>query len=255
MSPAGSGSPLNVSQRINELKTVVLTTETLHHAYFVRELSRFHSFSRIFIESRVLPAPFETCHPYEDDRDRFELDFFFQGNRCTIKDYADVQVVDTINSMDALKSLMDISPDIVIVFGTGRLDCEVLRLCPGRTINLHGGDPEAYRGLDSHLWAIYHHDYKSLQTTLHLVNEKLDDGNIILREPLPLGKNMKLHEVRAVNTRVCINLVTRALETFDQHGSFPSRPQQRKGRYYSFMPACLKDICRPRFERYTERLQ
>ena len=46
-------------------------------------------------------------------------------------------------------------------------------------INLHGGDPEKYRGLDSHLWSIYHEDWASLVSTLHVVSKDLDAGDSI----------------------------------------------------------------------------
>ena len=37
---------------------------------------------------------------------------------------------------------------------------------------------EKYRGLDSHLGALWHRDYSELKTCLHQLSDTLDDGDI-----------------------------------------------------------------------------
>ncbi len=145
-------------------------------------------------------------------------------------------------------------PDALVVFGTGRLGEAVIGLSPDAAVNLHGGDPEDYRGLDTHLWAIYHGDFPSLVTTLHRLAPTLDSGEIIQSLPLPLERGMALHELRRVNTEICLRLTLAALDDFKRRGRFVGRQQRRIGRYYSFMPAVLKPLCVERFARHTERL-
>ena len=57
----------------------------------------------------------------------------------------------------------------------------MISIFENKIFNLHGGDPEKYRGLDSHYWSIYHNDFKSLITTLHKVRPILDTGEIVLQ--------------------------------------------------------------------------
>ena len=57
--------------------------------------------------------------------------------------------------------------------------------------------------------------------------------------------------LRQINTEVCIDLVLEALENYEQLGSISSQNQSSKGRYYSFMPAVLKDIIIKKFHRFT----
>ena len=47
-----------------------------------------------------------------------------------------------------------------------------------KIFNLHGGNPEEFRGLDSHYWSIYHNNF-NLYSCLHKLSYKLDDGDII----------------------------------------------------------------------------
>ncbi len=122
-------------------------------------------------------------------------------------------------------------------------------------LNLHGGDPENYRGLDSHLWAIYHRDFEALVTTLHFVTSELDDGDIVGQMRVPLRSGMALHQLRAANTEVCVELTVSALEALRSRGVLDARRQLRCGRYYSFMPTPLKELCNRRFATHTSRLR
>ena len=113
----------------------------------------------------------------------------------------------------------------------------------GSIINLHGGDPEKYRGLDSHLWTIYHEDWDRLITCLHILDEKLDNGDIIAKKHLDLSKITDLSRLRAINTVACFDLTLSALKQYEERKSFNIISQSEIGRYYSFMPSSLKTIC------------
>ena len=236
------------------MKLVVLTTRTLHHTYFVRELTKTFSVNAVFVERKTSKPSFETYHSFEDERERYEREVFFSNKDIRLEDVSQVIEVETVNDADSVVKLRQLQPDVMIVFGTGRLRTDVIEVCPDGIANLHGGNPEEYRGLDSHLWAIYHGDYENLIVTLHRVNEQLDDGEIVLHSPIHLQPGMKVHQLRRYNSEICVQLAVLGLDMFKRHGKFISRPQLKRGRYYSFMPAVLKEVCRVRFERYTEMI-
>ncbi len=236
------------------MRLVILTTETTHHAYFVREIAARFDVSRVLVETHSYAAPFETHTTIEDRRDEFERAAFFGGRDVSIGDFADTVCVSRCNTSRAIDVLTDLRPDVVVVFGTGKLSPDVISTCPDGIVNLHGGAPEAYRGLDSHYWAIYHRDFEALVTTLHRVNPELDDGEIILQGSIPLHRGMELFELRRFNTEVCAQLTLQALESRRDDGRFRSRPQEGVGRYYSFMPAVLKSTVDKYFRAFTEKL-
>jgi methionyl-tRNA formyltransferase len=235
------------------MRLSVLTTETLHHTYFVQELLKKYPGTRVFVETQTLKPSFSTSHPFEQLREEYEQKAFFNGAKPSLKDVSEVESFPTLNGDEAIRALRDFRAEVAVVFGTGRLSPPLIE-AQGILINLHGGDPERYRGLDSHLWSIYHGEFDSLMTTLHHLNPVLDDGDIILKNSLLLHKGMKLHELRSVNTYVCLKMVKEALARYSNEGKIVGVPQKKKGRYYSFMPADLKEVCRNRFEKYTDRL-
>jgi methionyl-tRNA formyltransferase len=236
------------------MKIAILTTQTIHHAFFVREISRQYDVMKVFLETDSLKAPFETYAGFETTRDEYEKESWFGGREKLISDFAATSGYPSMNSAAAIEELRKLSPDTVVVFGTGKLSMELIKACENNIINLHGGDPEEYRGLDSHYWAVYHNDFSGLLTTIHRVNPALDDGDVILKSKIPLHKGMQLHQLRRFNSEICVDLTLKALAVKFETGHFGGTPQSRKGRYYSFMPACLKEICRRKFQKYTEAL-
>ena len=75
-----------------------------------------------------------------------------------------------------------------------------------KIVNLHGGNPEEYRGLDSLFWSIFHKDFKNLQTTLHYVKLRVDTGNIIKKLKIITNKKTNLYNLRILNVINCIKI-------------------------------------------------
>jgi len=236
------------------MNIIILTTDTLHHTYFVKKITEKYPVKKVLIEKEIYHAKFETHHPFEDIREEYEKKKFFDDKKVTLRDISNTFETKTVNYSNAISIIKDLFPDIIISFGTGKISKEVIQICPEGIINLHGGNPEVYRGLDSHLWAIYNNDFDNFIVTLHRVNEKLDCGDIILQKPIKIFKSMKLHELRRFTTEICIELVLSAISKFQKNGHFISYPQKKFGKYYSFMPTEKKEICVNLFNKYTEGL-
>ena len=159
------------------MKVAVLTTETPHHAYFVRAVKDAIGTVVVFRETASGPQPpFETHHPFEDERDDYEWKRWFGGRRTKISELAPVRSFRSMNDQEAVAALQSEGADVAIVFGTGVLKAPAIEACPRQIFNLHGGDPEEYRGLDTHLWAIFLRDFGGLVTTLHRLDRGLDTG-------------------------------------------------------------------------------
>lgn len=236
------------------MRIVILTTETTHHAYFVREVSQFARIDWVLIETEHQVPRFDIAHPYEIDRDRHERATWFGGQSPGVGEFAEAWPVVSVNGAEVTRRLRDTSPDAVFVFGTGRLHVETISACGVNVMNLHGGNPSRYRGLDSHLWAIYHRDFRELVTALHKVTPELDRGDIVEQLPVAISRGMPLAELRRANTETCVRLCQNAIKKLDQKGELRATPQSEAGRYYSHMPAVLKSICVDRFAAHTRNL-
>lgn len=232
------------------MKIAILTTNTLHHCYYLQEINKLGHQVYVFSETTSVRPSFKTQHPFELERENYESEKWFDGKKPQLEDFQTIQTYKNIN--DANVAISQLKPDLVLIFGTRRLNTDILRICGSEnTWNLHGGNPLEYRGLDSHMWAIYHNDFSQLQSCLHYTTPNLDEGQIISMENIPITKDMKLKHLRSSNTQVCINMTKSALSIYKRSGKINTECQVREGRYYSFMPEALKHICKQKFERYT----
>jgi methionyl-tRNA formyltransferase len=236
------------------MRLAVLTTETPHHAAFVRRLAAEPLELLVLVERQSLAPPYPTAHAFEAERDAHEQRLWFDGRTVGLASLAETRSFERVGDADGIACLRGFRPDAVVVFGTGRLKPDVIAVKPDAILNLHGGDPERYRGLDTHLWAIWHGEFSAVTTCLHRLSPELDAGDIVLQAPVKLRRGMALHELRAANTELCGDLVLAALDAFRRSGTFIACPQRQLGRYYSFMPSELKAVCVRKFTRYTERL-
>ena len=237
------------------MKIGILTTQTPHHAFFVREIQSTFGDVVAFCETRnASQPPFTIHHPFEDDREEYEWNRWFGGDVTAIADLVPTRQILTMNEPEAVTSLEHEKAEVVLVFGTGILKPQVIATNPNRIFNLHGGDPESYRGLDTHLWAIFHREFSGLVTTLHRLDAGVDTGDIIVQGSLPLHAEMQIHQLRAANTEVCVRLAVAAIDMIARHGDVTSRPQRAVGRYYSAMPADLKSVCQSRFNAHIKKL-
>lgn len=237
------------------IKIAILTNETPHHVHFVREIKNYYKDLKIFCEAgKIINQPFKTFHPFEKKRKEFEISKWFKNKRLKLSNFADTEKFDSINDIDSVRSIKKYNADLIIVFGTRRIENRIIDLNSNKIFNLHGGDPERYRGLDSHLWSIYHNDFSALLTTLHIIKPKLDTGDIVAQCSVPITKNLPLYALQAMNTEICIKLTLNLIDTFVKYGNIVSRPQRKLGRYYSAMPRDLKTICFQKFKNFTKNI-
>lgn len=171
------------------------------------------------------------------------------------EEYAQVSVFDNINEPKAISRVKAISPDVIIVVGTRKLSKIFLQASNCLIVNLHGGDPCKYRGLDSHFWAMYHKDFDSFDICLHHVTAELDSGDIIQKEKMDINASSKIEHLRLINTECAVKMTINFMNDLCAKRKLKNNPQERKGRYYSFMPSCLKEIAINNFNRFCLSLK
>jgi methionyl-tRNA formyltransferase len=92
--------------------------------------------------------------------------------------------VESINSEDAFAFTEKLSPDLVVVSGTGLVKSKMLSLKPSiGIINLHTGlSPYIKGGPNCTNWCIATAQYNKIGNTIMWINEGIDSGNIIASE-------------------------------------------------------------------------
>jgi methionyl-tRNA formyltransferase len=228
------------------LRVLVLTTATPHHALFVRELiAAGHSVAVLNEQPTSTGGPAVTA--FSRRRDSYEESLWFSDRVPALDDLCPTSFVAGVNTFEGLEVLRRSDADVAISFGTGWIKTEALALFPYERWNLHGGDPQKYRGLDSHLWALYHRDIEALVTTLHTLDPELDRGAVIAGALIDLADAPELHMLRAANTELALSLVLGSLAHLEAVGRVPRMPQIAMGRYYSALPSSLLETCARRY--------
>ena len=228
------------------MKIIILTTKTDHHLFFVNNLLKKFKNIDVVIEKKISVVDYSTNHKFLKKRKKFEKKFFFNNKKNYFKN---VNFFLNVNEKKCIQYIEKIKPDIIISFGVGFIKSFFLKKFKNcKIINLHGGNLNFYRGLDSHLWSIYHNDFNNLITTLHYVNKKFDTGNEIFSKKILIKKNTKFESIRALNTINCIKLVIKFLNIIKKNNRIISKKNKSIGRYYSAIPAVLINKCVKNFE-------
>ena len=98
-----------------------------------------------------------------------------------------------MNGNKTLELIQNLNPAKIIIFGTNLLGSEYLKLYPNRTLNLHVGLSQYYRGSFCNFWPIHDLKPQLLGATVHFVSKGIDDGNIIVQDTINLDKNDSVH--------------------------------------------------------------
>lgn len=228
------------------LKVLILTTETVHHAFFIQNLLDNEVDVKVILEKET--GIFEHKSDLVLKTNDFEREFLFRGINHEINKMTSCLIVDNINSDGVHKYLSNNHFDICISFGASWIKEKTLSLLPTIKLNLHGGNIQNYRGLDSHLWSSYHLDGTGFLTTLHMLSPELDCGNIVQAGELDISQISELYMLRSINTKMANHLVLNALNSVEKTGKLISIPQSGKGRYYSAMPTILYERCEINFQ-------
>jgi len=222
------------------MKIVVLTTKTDHHLYFVEKLKKKYKNLFTVIEKKKIRFSFRTKHKFIKQRSIFEKKFFFSNKPVNFKDYKSFYDINDVASIEHIKK---INPDIIISFGVGLIKKKFFQqFKKSHIVNLHGGDPENYRGLDSILWSLYHKDHRGLVSTLHYVDQNFDTGNIIFKKNIRIKNDLNIKSIRAYNTINCLYLSNKFLKIIKKKNKVKSYKQKKIGRYYSAISSPLIDI-------------
>ena len=221
------------------MRALIFTTKTEHHDYFVKSIhSALENFFVIY-EKKVASFGFKTNHSKIKKRHKFEKKYF--KSHVKEKNYKNI-FISNINNLRTIKLIKSFKPNIIIVFGTSILSKKIINACRNiPLINLHGGDPEKYRGLDSHFWCLYHKDFNSLVTTLHYIDEGIDTGNIIQKIKINNKPKISFNNLRIKNVENCVDLVLKFISRTKRGAYVKGKKQKFKGRYYSAFPSIFID--------------
>lgn len=226
------------------MEILILSTNTNHHNYFISQIhQKFKNTSVIFETEPVIPT-YDIFHEYENLRDSFEKELWNTSINNYFKNHDKmIFYCKNINEKKVLDFINNKKFDVCLVFGTRRINKELISILPNYSFNLHGGDPQSYRGLDSHLWSIWHKDINGIRACIHKLRIILDTGEIFQLKSIKLDKIDNLYQLRSRCTNLFVEMSLELLNIINEKKDLKLINQKKIGRYYSFMPSSLKNEC------------
>ncbi len=233
------------------MNIVVLTTDTLHHRYFLQRINKYYPIKMVIYETTSIKPKFNTFVNYQKKENIYEeKNFFidFDNKRINVPSY----FYKNINSNYVIKRLKKQNIDLGIIFGTRKVSKNIIDLFSDKLLNVHRGIVQRYRGLDSDLWAIYHSDFKNVGVTVHKVDENLDTGQIIKQRKLNLNSKVKIFQLRYKTTLLATNLMLEIIKKYRIKKKLIGK-EFNPGKYYSFISTSKKKIAQSILENLSEK--
>ena len=247
------------------MRLAILTTDTPHHRFFLREVDRRLSQDIEIVLNLFEGKPYPwrrraarhfrrslpnlwramVMNPYLQSS-RFaarqfsweEAHFFPTGDRSLPPDMP-THTVHSVNDGQAERLLHEAAPDLLFVYGTGLVESHVFDKPALGAVNAHGGLLPEYRGLDTNLWAALDGRPEDMAVTLHRVDADYDTGAIYMQRRLGRIAGLNLLNLRFHTTLIVTEMAVDLLRRMAA-GSATTQPQDSPGRYYGPMPLWLR---------------
>jgi len=139
-----------------------------------------------------------------------------------------------INSPEFLAKVRELAPDLIISVAAPVIFKKELIGIPRRgCINIHHGMLPRYRGMLPNFWQMYHGEERA-GITVHELNEKLDDGRIILQEDTPIDPEETLDNLISRTKRLGAHLMIKAIGLIRSGNLSYRENRSEEGSYFTF---------------------
>jgi methionyl-tRNA formyltransferase len=138
------------------------------------------------------------------------------------------------NGAEFTEGLAQRSPDLLVsvacpyilkakVLETPRLGC----------INIHHAPLPRYKGMMPTFWQLYHGE-RELGVTIHYMAAKVDEGDALLQESVPVERGQSLHNLIRQSKRHGAHCMARVLRSLQENKATPIPLDHAQGSYYTF---------------------
>ena len=133
---------------------------------------------------------------------------------------------------DVLQYVRDFAPDYILLAGCPILRPSFYGLARHGALNRHLGFLPDFRGSDCAVWAFAQGRPESAGYSIHVVSERVDAGDVVLRRRVPVGEEPSLARylktLRREGSTGFVEVIAQVL----QGAPLPRVSQDGKGRYY-----------------------
>ena len=139
-----------------------------------------------------------------------------------------------IHQAEFLDTLRQKNLDLIIsVAASSVFKQELIDIPQLGCINIHHAPLPRYRGMLPNFWQLYHGE-KTVGLTIHKINPRIDEGEIILQKEIPVESGESLDHLIKRTKRLGAHSMIEAIEVLKKGNARyqPNRPEE--GSYFSF---------------------
>jgi folate-dependent phosphoribosylglycinamide formyltransferase PurN len=166
--------------------------------------------------------------------------------------------VDDINSYEAEEILKNSNVDILVVFGGGIINEQMLVLPKLEAYTLHLGWCPDYKGSHCLHWAIHNEDYNKLGISILTLRKQIDSGEIVLRKKIDLTNINDEYDLTLNAQKLAIEEMIKVIRNLNKTGKLPiTKKQTGKGKifYASGYTPKIKGMVRRRMKSLIRKNQ
>jgi methionyl-tRNA formyltransferase len=222
------------------MELLLIGTDTPHRRFIINKIldAGYNLTSCIFSKSKVKPK-FNTSSPWIKLENTELVDLYLSETRGDLDRLKNVLYPDELGlNKPSVKQQIE-NADFIIISGADLIGGDILEAILNKSMNVHMGISEEYRGLDSNLWAWYHRDYRNIGVSLHKLDRVLDTGNLFQVGYIDMKNDTKVWKLRFYEASLAVKLISQTLNGLKTN-NYALKKQIKIGRYYSFMPNELK---------------
>lgn len=142
-----------------------------------------------------------------------------------------------INAPDFLESIRPMQLDLIVsVAASQKFQAALMEIPRLGCINVHNSKLPKNRGMLPNFWSLYRYDQEPLSAmTVHKMNERLDDGAIVLQQDIRLDPSESLHHLIIRTKQQNAHVIKEALLRF-KAGSPSLHPNDSNQATYNTFP-------------------
>lgn len=138
------------------------------------------------------------------------------------------------NQPEFTGGLQQRSPDLLISVACPYILKEkVLAVPPRGCINIHHAPLPRYKGMMPTFWQLYHGE-QQLGVTIHYMAARVDEGDALLQESLPLTPGESLHLLIRRSKRHGAHCMAKVVRNLQANAAVPVQMNHAQGSYFTF---------------------
>jgi len=163
-------------------------------------------------------------------------------------------VVKDLNDSKSQQALKAARPDVVAFTGGALIRRETLAIPTTGILNCHMGPLPRYRGMDVVEWPLAEWDRggppPEVGLTVHLMDEGLDTGPILLQKPIEIRENDTFRAIRSRMESAMVDAMLEAVRLLRDGTASPAAQAVKQGRQYFVMHPRMQQFAHVQLQRY-----